>query len=197
MLGSVQLRRVPPLGSLARGLLVLLVTVLVARSAHATLAQQRRGHDTYLLGEAAFKRGEYQVAFDHFREAYLLAPLPEILYNMASAQEALGRPGEAADGLRAYLRASQDRAERIAIESRIRGLDEAQRLLDVERLKREGPKLLAVPATDQRAARRTRLVIGLSVTAGILVAGGVAFGLGFGLRPQHTDSTLQTQRATP
>jgi tetratricopeptide (TPR) repeat protein len=156
-----------------------------------------RARSLYLDGQAAFRGERYQAAYDRFRQAYLLVEAPELLYNMASALERLGRPHDAAEELRAYLRAKPEDTERGLIDGRIRALDEAQRLIDSERLRNEPPRLIELPAGAGLARRRKTLAAVLGTLGGVVVAGALGVGLGLGLRQEYTLSTLHTQRATP
>ena len=173
------------------------VILFVAGAAQASGAQQARARVLYDEGRAEFVAERYQSAYDRFREAYGLSSSPALLYNMAAALEALDRPGEAAEKLRAYLRAVGEEPNRGGLEARARILDESQRQLDVEHLRRERPQLLALDAVERRGRRRG-LAIGLGVGGGV-VAVGLALGLGlyFGLRGTYPDSSLGVQRATP
>jgi len=184
------------LRAFVRPLIVGLTLLLVAARASASAPQIDRARSLYHDGRTAFDQERYQAAYQKFREAYGLSPAPALLYNMAAALEALGRPSEAAEKLRAYLRVAAEEPSRGAIEARARILDEAQRQLDVERLKAERPRLLELNAVEARGQKRG-LTIGLGVGGAVVVGLGLGLGLYFGLQPSYPDSTLGTQRATP
>lgn len=159
-----------------------------------------RARALFAEGQTAYGVEQYEVALAKFREAYSLAPLPALLFNMAAALESLSRPGEAADKLRAYLRGAGEVDNRAEIEARVRMLDEAQRQLDLEKAKHEKPRIIdlsAVQRTSEERGRRRGLAIGLGVGGAVVL--GVAIGLGvyFGTAPRYPDSTLGTQRVTP
>jgi tetratricopeptide (TPR) repeat protein len=96
-------------------------------------AEEDKARDLYVAGEAAFKTGDYQVAYEDFSQSYTISQKPALLYNMASALQRLQRPHDAAQALASYLRLRSRDPERAAIEERIRTLEEGQRLLDAER----------------------------------------------------------------
>jgi tetratricopeptide (TPR) repeat protein len=165
--------------------------------ARATPAEVARARARYAEGQEAFLAGRYPDAFACFRDAYLLSRAPELLYDMGSALQASGRPGAAGDELRAYLRARPDDPERALIESRVRALDEAQRVLDLKLLESSRPGLRDPPATPVRwSRRRTIAVIVSAVVAGIAV-GAVGVGLGLGLRPSVPSTKLGNWPVTP
>jgi tetratricopeptide (TPR) repeat protein len=160
-----------------------------------------RARALYATGKSAFEAGRYEEAQQQFRAAYLLSRAPGLLYNMGMALELAGRPHEAAEELRAYLRAETDPPSRAPIDARIRALEEAQRLLDTERLRAQPPALRDLNHELDRQLRRERkkrLAVGLGVGIGAVVVGvALGIGLGLGLRSTPTASTLGTQRATP
>ncbi len=86
----------------------------------------------YGEGKAAFEQHDWGTAYLRFRDAYMISQRPELLFNMASALKEAGRPTEAADSLRAYLRLVPETPEKRAIEERILALEEAQKILDRE-----------------------------------------------------------------
>src|SRR5262245_31255672 len=107
-----------------------LAIVALSSSAAARDIRQDRARVLFESGRAAYAREDFQGAYEFFRQAYLVSAEPALLYNMSSALALAGKPHEAAEALRAYLRALPDDPERRAIEQRIRSLEEAQRMLD-------------------------------------------------------------------
>jgi tetratricopeptide (TPR) repeat protein len=159
--------------------------------------QPEQARVLYSAGLAAFGAQQYAEAATIFRRGYQLSHKPEFLYNTASALEADGRPHEAAQTLQAYLRAVPRDDQRGALEGRVRALEDAQRLLDAERLRREPPTLrsLSTEASPRwTRAKAAALVLGVVTGA---VAAGLGVGLGLGLQPSHTRSTLDTHVVTP
>jgi tetratricopeptide (TPR) repeat protein len=166
--------------------------------ARADAQAEQKARDLYAEGKAAFERQDFEHAYQRFREAYLLAQEPALLYNLASALHRLNRPGEAAEMLRSYLRTNPEEPEKEAIEQRIRTLDEAQKILDAERAHlEETTRRLRSAEAEKARARRRRVVLGVSIgVSAALVIGGVAIGLGVGLQPAYTKTDL-TLTATP
>src|SRR5262249_13605521 len=117
------------MGRLRAALAMLVLLASLAARAEAPPEPQRLFTD----GRQAFEQGDYQRAYDLFKRSFMRSSEPALLFNMASAQQKLGRPHDAADSLRAYLRAAPEDGERPQIEQRIRALEEQQHLLDAER----------------------------------------------------------------
>lgn len=115
--------------------LAIAVALLVAASppARASEKSEAEARQLYSDGKTAFERGDYQAAYDDFKHAYLISQRPELLFNMSSAAKELGRPHDAAEHLRAYLRVVPNTPDRPQIEERILTLEEAQKILDSER----------------------------------------------------------------
>src|SRR5262244_2091623 len=103
--------------------------------ASADARQDQAARDAFKVGRAAYETGDYQLAYDKFKESFTLSHEPALLYNIASALQGLKRPHDAAEALRSYTRLKPDDPDRVQIEERIRTLEEEQRLLDLERPK--------------------------------------------------------------
>jgi tetratricopeptide (TPR) repeat protein len=179
-----------------------LMLAVAAATVHANEAAEERAKALYSTGRAAYNDGKYQVAYDAFKESFRLSHQPALLYNVASALQGLGRPHDAAESLRSFLRLQPSDPERPQIEERIRTLEEEQRLLDLERkpapapapgvvAPSRAPKGLpppALPAAPSESAsapvpdhrRRNAIIIGVTVGAAVVTA--VALGLAFGLQ---------------
>src|SRR6185312_16855361 len=112
--------------------------------ASADARQDRAARDAFNLGRTAYESGDYQLAYDKFKESFQLSYEPALLYNIASALQGLRRPHDAAEALRSYLRLKPDDPDRPQIEERIRTLEEEQRLLDLEHPKPVTPPTPAV-----------------------------------------------------
>src|SRR6476620_1203620 len=85
---------------------VLLGCVAVARAAEpvpTTPEQFESARQAYAEGAAAYERGAYEKALEHFQNAYDLAPSPEFCCNIARCHERLGRWAEAAAAYDRYL----------------------------------------------------------------------------------------------
>jgi tetratricopeptide (TPR) repeat protein len=178
--------------------LAILGVLLASVGARADPVSELEGRRKYEQGRAAFERRDFQLALERFKEAYLLTSAPALLFNMASALQELGRPSEAAETLKAYLRVRPDDPDRPAIEERIRALAEKARLLEPPRappppapaVRSISPPLATPPHTSRRG-----LAIGLSIAAAAatIIAVGLAVGLTVHAPPQPT---LGTQPGT-
>lgn len=70
-----------------------------------------------------FEDGKFTIALEKYQEAYALAPLPAILFNIAQAHRNLGNYAEAADNFRRYLRESPRAANAAAVKRAIEQLE--------------------------------------------------------------------------
>jgi tetratricopeptide (TPR) repeat protein len=160
--------------------------VVVGWSALATAeAPTTPAAELFARGRAEYGRGEYQRAYDDFKQAYLLSGRPPLIYNMARALEGLGQYGDAADALRSYLRASPLDPERVAIEEHIRALDEAQR------------KHAPVAGAPSPHRKRTLAIV---IAVASVAAAGLAIGLGVGLGtrgPSYSSADVGPLKSTP
>jgi len=172
--------------------------------ASADARQDHAARTAFNVGKAAYEGGDYQLAYDKFKESFQLSHEPALLYNIASALQGLKRPHDAAEALRSFLRLQPADPDRPTIEQRIATLEEEQRMLDVERKKAEAeaeaerkkheppPNLVAPPppsdvrtvvvhdggmTESERKHRRKVLAISLTVGGIVLVGGAVALAL--------------------
>lgn len=74
----------------------------------------------YDEGVGAFRGQDYETALAHFERAYALDPSPILLYNMARANEELGRPAASIERFEQYLEAAPDASDRGDVERRVR-----------------------------------------------------------------------------
>jgi tetratricopeptide (TPR) repeat protein len=168
--------------------------------ASADARQDRAARDAFNLGRAAYESGDYQLAYDKFKESFQLSHEPALLYNIASALQGLKRPHDAAEALQSFLRLQPNDPDRAKIEQRIATLEEEQRMIDAERKKAEDaaeaerrahevnltpppPETRTVivhdsgPSEADRKHRRKVLAISLTVGGIVLVGGAVALAL--------------------
>lgn len=94
----------------------------VARAQSTPDANQERAKELYQNGSLLYDEGRYEDAIVAFQEAYRLSEQPKLLYNIAQAQERLGRYQDALDTLSRY-RAYAPAEEREALDRRIRNLE--------------------------------------------------------------------------
>jgi tetratricopeptide (TPR) repeat protein len=183
------------------------VVLLLSSHALADVRRDQQARDAYRAGAAAYEAGDYQGAYERFKESFQLSHEPALLYNIASALQGLKRPHDAAESLRSFLRVQPNDPDRPKIEQRIATLEEEQHMIDADRARDEArhprssepmpppvvvtppppaaalatPTLIATPPPEPSAAERRhrRTVIAASVTTGavVLVAGAVVLGV--------------------
>src|SRR5262249_23395500 len=179
------------------GVLLLGAVLLAAPPAAADSARDSKARQLFEQGKPAYENSEFDKAYDCFKQAYVVSQQPALLYNMASALQALERPHEAAEALRSYLRAVPKDPDAAAIEQRISSLEESQRLLDGERRSQVNlapppqappPNLAPLPPPPPPKKSHTKLIVILSSVA-VAVAGG-AVATYFALRgPDYSSAT--------
>jgi len=167
----------------------------------ADARQEQAAKDAYKIGKVAYETGDYQLAYDKFKESFQLSHEPALLYNIASALQWLKRPHEAAEALRSFLRLQPIDPDNPKIEQRIATLEEEQHMMDAEkakaeaeaaaeRRKHEPPPNLTPPPPEvrtvivhegeteaERKHKRKVLAIALTVTGVVVVGGAVALAL--------------------
>jgi tetratricopeptide (TPR) repeat protein len=182
-------------------LAVALVIVLWSTFAAADARQDEAARNAYKIGRAAYETGDYQLAYDKFKESFQLSHEPALLYNIASALQGLKRPHEAAEALRSFLRLQPGDPDKPKIEQRIATLEEEQHMIDAEKAKAEAeaaaerqrhqpPPNLTPPPPEvrtvivhegmteaERKHRRKVLAISLTIGGVVLVGGAVALAL--------------------
>ncbi len=89
----------------------LIITVFTTLAALAPLAAADAKSDArkaFAAGEAADRRGKWSKAIEHYRQAYLLSPHPNVAYNVALDLERLGKLREAYDWYAKFVEQSTD-----------------------------------------------------------------------------------------
>src|SRR3954464_12534844 len=135
--------------------------ILWCAIAGADARQDQAARDAFKVGRAAYETGDYQLAYDKFKESFQLSHEPALLYNIASALQGLKRPHDAAEALRSFLRLQPNDPDKPKIDQRIATLEEEQRMMDaehakaeaeaeVERRKHEPPPNLTPPPPEVR-----------------------------------------------
>lgn len=117
-----------------RGVIVLVVALVsgsLAQSQDASLDQQAR--DLFNAGQTAFEAGRFEHARDYFRQAHQLSQRPQLLYNVAQAEDRLQNEDAALDAFEAYLEALPDADNRGAVRARIDALRTAIERRDAAR----------------------------------------------------------------
>src|SRR4051812_36186817 len=177
----------------------LLALWLLSATAAADPRRDQQARAAYKAGPAAYDAGDYQSAYDRFKESFQLSHEPALLYNIASALQGLKRPHDAAESLRSFLRVQPNDPDRPTIEQRIATLEEEQRMIDADRAKEEAarrpaPALTPAPAASvepppalrltpaatsagpseaDRKHKRMVVAVTVSVAAAVLIAGGI------------------------
>ena len=71
-------------------------------------AQRSLAREEYEAGVSAANQGRWEVAREHFQNAYDIVGLPEVLFNLAAAQVETGQLVQASESYRRFLRLSAD-----------------------------------------------------------------------------------------
>lgn len=80
---------------------------------------RKQAQSIYAEGEKAFAQGHFEEALAAFQKAYLLDPVPVLLYNIARTNEELGRFSEAIRYFESYLARVPDAPDRKDVEQRL------------------------------------------------------------------------------
>ena len=135
----------------------------------------RRARELFVLGDRLYEEGRYEASVTAFTEAYRLSGRPLLLFNLANAEERLGRLDDAAEHLRAYLpHAPED--EREAVEMRARRIEERAA---AARENGTPPDVTPPPTTplepSHSAQRLHRAGVASLIIGGALVGAGAVF----------------------
>jgi tetratricopeptide (TPR) repeat protein len=143
------------------------VILFIASLANAQTIDEKKleAQRLHAAAEEAFARGDFQVAYEHFNECFHLTFTAEILIDMASSLEKLGRFHDAADDLRSYLRRRPDAPDRAQIQTRIEQLDDRQ-------LAKHHPAVAPLPARDDRFGAAA-VGVAISAIAVVAIGGGL------------------------
>jgi tetratricopeptide (TPR) repeat protein len=183
---------------------LLLIPLLVAL-ATPVLAQgsddDARARELYENGAMLYEEGRYEDAIKAWQEAYRISERPLLWFNIANAQERVGRWRDALESLNAY-RAFATADEREVLDRRMRNIErrvkeqedadaerEAEEAEEAEKARREedvraeaaaaaAEEEVPPPDTSPKAADAPPLV---GIGAGLLVGGLVGAGVGGGL----------------
>lgn len=105
----------------------------------------------YALGEELYQRSNYEGALAQFQQAYKASAKPDLLYNIARCYEAMGKPQEAINHYRRYLKkASASAKDREIVTARLANLERKAKLAQQRELAR-------VKALDAERKRREQL----------------------------------------
>jgi tetratricopeptide (TPR) repeat protein len=155
---------------------VLLWCAGAARAADApptTPEQFEQSRQAYAEGAAAYERGAYDKALEHFQNAYDLAPSPEFWFNIARCHERLGRWGEAAAAYERYLAGKPTVEDAVQIRERISDL--RVRAAEVARLQQPPPAPVVIAPPPSQPSLRVPALVMLGVTVALAAGGTGAY----------------------
>jgi len=122
----------------------------------------REARSLYEAGTAAFTDGRFEDALARWREAYELSERPELLYNIGTALDRLGRGPEAKIQYEAYLEAVPDARNMNYVRRRIEVLSETET---------EHAEAEANPIIEPEPPSRIGPIVLFSVAGAAVVAG--------------------------
>jgi tetratricopeptide (TPR) repeat protein len=189
-------------------LILAIGVVLWGAIAAADARQDQAARDAYKIGRAAYEAGDYQIAYDKFKESFQLSHEPALLYNISSALQGLKRPHEAAEALRSFIRLSPNDPDRENIDKRIATLEEEQKMIDAERQKNAPPPVtppppevrtviiqqpaFVQPGPTEAERKRRNKILAITLTVGGVVLVGGAVTLAVLLSQSKTDAYTVT-----
>ncbi|MEZ4465071.1 MAG: tetratricopeptide repeat protein [bacterium] len=174
-----------PLSVIAAAALAAAPAAVLAQGTARTQAQQ-----IFSRGEQAFANKQYADALKAFEEAYLLDPVPVLLYNIGRAHEELKNFDEAGRFFQRYLDRVPDASDRAQVEQRLALLRSAARAQDdaeaaraeAEKARAEAEKARAeaavVQETPPQEAHAGTTVGKSQLGAWVLVGGGAVLAAG-------------------
>ncbi|MBW2733004.1 MAG: hypothetical protein JRH20_11480 [Deltaproteobacteria bacterium] len=136
------------------GLILALVAILPlavgARPANAQSRKQRlqQAKKHYKSGKAAFELGRFQKALGSYEEAYRIAALPGLLFNIGQCYRNLGELEKASFSFKLYLRKLPNARNRVAVQRLLAELD--QQLVAQQEQQRQEKELRAQQEQEQR-----------------------------------------------
>jgi tetratricopeptide (TPR) repeat protein len=107
---------------------------------------EARAREHFELGQRAYDLRQFEVAREHWSNAYQLKPLPGFLFNLGQCERLLGRPAQAAFYYRRFLDQAPDSTSAPTARALLR---EMEAKVDHER--REKEKAAQAAANAQRA----------------------------------------------
>jgi tetratricopeptide (TPR) repeat protein len=109
-----------------RFLLVLIVTILAARVAHAEDPATRSAKRHFDRGQKLFNLGKFDEALDEYQQAYEAKSIPAILFNIGQCYRNLGDYEAAIFSFKKFLKLEPDADNREQVEEYITELEEEQ-----------------------------------------------------------------------
>jgi tetratricopeptide (TPR) repeat protein len=105
-----------------RGVMLIVFSFHLGVNAQRNDEELAKGH--FESGRAYYNQARYKDAIREFEEAYRLAPLPVLLFNIAQCYERIGDLLKAVEFFKQYLKKSPEAEDRKAVEEKIRSLQE-------------------------------------------------------------------------
>jgi hypothetical protein len=149
---------------------VVVVTIIVSTHSHAQATPTpSTAEDFFNAGQAAYDRGDYALAIDHWQVAYRLSNEPALLYNIAQAQRLAGDCARALSSYQQFI-VGDPTSERLPLAK------DFVRELAAE-CGSPKPRVSPDPVTITRSGRVLKIAGLVTSSAGVsLVAGGLALG---------------------
>jgi tetratricopeptide (TPR) repeat protein len=178
-------------------LLLVLLTAVVAR-AESPAEREARMH--YTAGQKSFDQAAYAQALEEFQKAYDLSRYPAILYKIALCRDQLGQAAEAIDAYQKYLEADPQSQRKAGIEARITQLQALSKPApppppEPKPEVKPQPELVQTAPPPEPKKTPVYKKWWLWTIVGVVVAGGVATGVGIALAPPRSptpDSFMST-----
>ncbi len=108
-------RPISPRALLAPAFAILVTFTAVASAQDSSVD---RAKEQYELGYTALQQGDYATALDHYQRSYDLTPRPRTLFNIAVAEEHLGRLEDALRDYAKFVDVAEERDEEFAAQAR-------------------------------------------------------------------------------
>jgi tetratricopeptide (TPR) repeat protein len=156
-----------------------------ARQDGSSSENDRRARAHFQAGALHYDRGHYEQAVEQFKAAYELSGRAELLYNIYTTQERLGRYAAAAETLSRYLKEGDRLENRDSLEARLerlrrraekKGKDEAEATRSKTRGDSERPGVTGPGRGVLPVAAWVSFGVGAAGLVSFAIAGGMALG---------------------
>ena len=157
-----------------RLLLVLIVTLLATRVAHAEDPSTKSAKRHFDRGQKLFNLGKFDEALDEYQQAYEAKEIPAILFNIGQCYRNLGDYDAAVFSFKKYLKLEPDAENREQVEEYITELETEQEKGNSKKFrldkKKEEPAETATPVYKKWWFWTGIAVVGVAGGAGIYAA---------------------------
>ncbi len=158
----------------ARLLLVLIVTLLATRVAHAEDPSTKSAKRHFDRGQKLFNLGKFDEALDEYQQAYEAKEIPAILFNIGQCYRNLGDYDAAVFSFKKYLKLEPDAENREQVEEYITELETEQEKGNSKKFKldkkKEEPEATASPVYKKWWFWTGLAVVGVAGGVGIYAA---------------------------